>query len=178
VSKEVPLQKDIYNILIINKYNNFTIAEFRDELVSCSNTFTDKNLARKFIYRQVYRLLNKGLLIKIKNSGDQKARYIKSELFQSTSFRNKSLVSGKQLKLQTKDTPEASHSYAKLENEKNKLQENLAIKTCEEEVYTELLKNLPAQASHLKKFHLEARAASIFLTGRINALEKVLSILR
>ncbi|MEM5527341.1 hypothetical protein WN093_00800 [Gammaproteobacteria bacterium AS21] len=58
------------------------------------------------------------------------------------------------------------------------LQESLAIKTCEVEVYTELLKNLPAQASHLKKFHLEARTASIFLPGRINALEKVLSILR
>jgi hypothetical protein len=178
VSKVVPLQSDIYKILINNKYNNFTIAEFRDELVNCSSTFTDKNLARKFIYRQVYRLINKSLLIKIKNSGGQKARYIKTELFKETSFGNKTLVSDKQLKLPTKDILNTSHSIAKLEREKNMLEESLAITTCEVDVYTELLKNLPDQASHLKKFHLEAKTSSICLTGRINALEKVLSILR
>jgi hypothetical protein len=175
VSKVVPLQVDIYNILINNKYNNFTIAEFRDELVNCSNTFTDNNMARKFIYRQVYRLLNKELLIKIKNSGDKKARYIKSELFKETSFISKKLSqtlhAAKILKNQH------SPSISTLEKEKIKLQENLAVVNCEANVYSELITRLPEQALHLKKFQTEAKIYSINLMGKINALEKVLSVM-
>ncbi len=175
MSKVVPLQSDIYKILINNKYNNFTIAEFRDELVNCSSTFTDKNLARKFIYRQVYRLLNKGLLIKIKNSGDQKARYIKSELFQGTSFRNKKLHLIKQTTNTLKHP--LSPSATTLEKEKIKLQDNLAVTICESNVYSELLTQLPDQATHLRKFQSEAKSYSINLMGKINALKKVLSIM-
>jgi len=175
VSKVVPLQTDIYKILINNKYNNFTIAEFRDELVNCSNTFTDKNLARKFIYRQVYRLLNKRLLIKIKNSGDKKARYIKSELFQGTSFRNKELYFIKQTSNTLKHPLYPSATTLKME--KIKLQNNLAVTICEANVYSELLTRLPDQANHLRKFQSEAQSNTINLMGKINALEKVLTIL-
>jgi len=159
----------------MNKYNNFTIAELRDELVNCSNTFTDKNLARKFIYRQVYRLLNKGLLIKLKNSCDKKARYIKSELFQNTSFRNKNSHPIKQA-THTLKCP-LSPSVTTLEREKTKLQKSLAVTICEEKVYSELLTRLPDQAKHLRKFQSEAQSYTINLMGKIKALEKVLNLL-
>jgi hypothetical protein len=175
VQKAVPLQSDIYNILINNNYNNFTITEFRDELVNCSSTFTDKNMARKFIYRQVYKLLNKGLLIKIKNSGDKKARDIKSEIFQATSFKIKTLIKvPSSFSTKNKDPLSSSSS---LEEEKSKLQQQLAISISEADVYSELLIRLPAQKPHLKKFQSEANSISIGLMGRINALEKVLNVM-
>ena len=91
VPKAVSLNKNVYNILINNNLNDFTITEFRDKLLSCCTYYSDKNLARKFIYRQVYRLVNKGLLVKIKNSDDKKARYVKSQLFDCTKFIKKPL---------------------------------------------------------------------------------------
>jgi hypothetical protein len=164
--------------LINNKYNNFTITEFRDELVKCSDVFNDKNLARKFIYRQVYRLLHKGLLVKIVNSGNKQARYIKPELFQITSFinKNKKLNSTRNVTRATEEQT-SPPSFATLEKEKMQLEEKLAITISEVSVYSELLIRLPAQATHLRRFQFEAKSTSIYLTGRINALEKILNVL-
>ena len=177
MSQAVPLHEDIYNILINNKYNNFTIEEFRNELLNCSDVFNDKILARKFIYRQVYRLLHKGLLINIRNSDDKKARYIKSELFKITPFIYKHKKSNSTRQVTSTIKKRIPSSFAILEKEKFKLQEKLAITISEVDVYSELLMRLPAQASHLRKFQSEAKSTSIHLTGKINALEKILNVL-
>ena len=61
--------------------------------------------------------------------------------------------------------------------EKVKLQENLAVTICEADVYSELLTRLPDHAIHLRKFQSEAKSYTINLMGKINALEKVLSVM-
>lgn len=169
VPKIVLLNKNIYNILINNNLNDFTITQFRDKLLGCSTQYSDKNLARKFIYRQVYRLSNKGLLVKIKNSDDKKARYVKSQLFDCTKFIKKPLKI-----TNTSNQDSSLKSLNILELEKSVFIEELAVKSHETDVYKELLRRFPDHKASLTELQSEAELSTFALKGRITALEKFL----
>ncbi len=167
--KAVSLNKNVYNILINNNLNDFTITEFRDKLLSCCTYYSDKNLARKFIYRQVYRLVNKGLLVKIKNSDDKKARYVKSQLFDCTKFIKKPLKTTNFFSREKRLT-----NLDILVFEKNIFIEELAVKSHETEAYKELIRRFPDHKASLKELQGEAASSTFALKGRILALEKFL----
>jgi len=174
VSAALPLHSDIYNILINNKYNNFTITEFRNELVKCSDIFDDKDLARKFIYRQVNRLINRNLLIKIRESGDKKARFVKTELFSSTSFRKKVPRSDTNDLIFTKIESKTDSSLIILEEEKLELQENLDITLSEVNAYNDLIIRFPDRKRQLTILRSRAKKTLMHLTGKLNAVSNLL----
>jgi hypothetical protein len=175
MTKSVTLHDDMYNILINNKYNNFTIQEFRDELLKKSNFFNEKNLARKFIYRQVNRLVNRGLLVKIKESGDKKARFVKSELFCVTTFKNKGEQAIPNTDLITDTIASAKSSVAVLENEKTELQDKLDAALSEVDTYDMLIERFPEELLKITNLKYQAKKNSSSLIGKLNAVSNMLS---
>jgi len=143
--------------------------------VKKSDFFDEQNLARKFIYRQVNRLVNKGLLVKIQESGDKKARFIKSELFCSTTFKNKGEKAISNPTIFTDTVSSTDSSLVLLENEKTELQNRLDIALSEIDTYDELIIRFPEEVQRLTSFKFQSRKLSSSLIGRMNAVSNMLS---
>jgi len=179
VSKAVPLNNFVYNLLIEKNLNDFTIKEIRDALMISSSKFDDKHEAHRFIYRQVIYLVDKKLLIKQVTAGSKLATYAKSALFLATKFVAKSRKSKKQsaeVTVVSNLRTVAKYDFQdELSKEKHTHEADLAVILCEVEEYKDLIQRFPEQVDNLKELYLDARGRSAQLLGKINAITKVLS---
>ena len=105
----------------------------------------------------------------------RKARYIKSELFQGTSFKNKKLSSvGNKISQAENWQPNLS-CFDILEDEKTVLEESLVVIQSEASAYDEFIDRFPNQHLELTNLRLEAMNTIANLVGRINAVTNMLS---
>jgi len=83
MSQQVDMNIFLHSLLVIKKMNDFTVIEARDALLADHAEFTDSTETRKFIYRQLLRNINKGLLKRVdrKNGKKKYVLYSKTELF-------------------------------------------------------------------------------------------------
>jgi hypothetical protein len=79
--------------------------------------------------------------------------------------------------LTTNEAPCTNIPLNSLELEKSALQEHLDVTLSETKAYIELIHRFPDQSHHLNKFIIDAKHKSIEITGKINALGKVLETL-
>ncbi|WPC73950.1 phage tail tape measure protein [Vibrio porteresiae] len=166
------LNEYIYTLLIEKGLDGFTVPYLRDELLEITGEFKDVVEARKFLYRHLLQLEQKGLL-QTKGQGRKKT-YHKSELFKTTKFKPK------RRKSQKIEAVEKSHnktlSLDELVWERRKYEAELAIALAEIEEFQLLSERLPSQKSSLLRLSEETREKSVRYLAKINVLNQALKL--
>lgn len=98
VNKKIKMNSFIAEILEKDSFDNFTISKLKDEYVSLSRNLNPIE-SRKFVYKQILRLMKQGALMKEGDKNSRIAIYRKTNLFNKIIFikKNKLVVSDKAL---------------------------------------------------------------------------------
>ena len=164
----------LHTILQDESFNDFQVIELRDAYLAVSQCSESESQAYKFIYRQISRLVKKGLLKKSQNEGLKSITYQKTQLFSKTNF----IIS-------TSDK-RSYHALSQAENiSKDKIQHleqrlkqsevDLLTSIGESEEYMRLYNSFPEMKSHLESQYMLARENSSKLLGQIKAIKSVLT---
>lgn len=170
----------LYEALVIKALDNFTILELSDACSLTSPCVEKVNLppSYKLLYRQLDRLVRRGILSKSRFEGGS-VQYKKSKLFDSTNFViNKILITKK---------PEENVELTNINVDIKRvhIEERLLalvgrckvdLLTCigESEEYIRIYSEFPELKSQLEPKYLESRERSSKLLGKIKALDAVL----
>lgn len=179
--RKLRISQSFYDILINKAFDHFTILELREASFAHAirNTKTDRQQAYKATYRQVERLVGRGLLFK-STPDDGFIRYVKTEAFYETQFDILTVQSAKQSDI-TDKTGQACNGAtpqemaAQLRELARKYQVDLLTCIGESEEYMRLYSDFPELKSQLEPQYLEARERSSKLLGKIKALDTVLA---
>lgn len=176
-SKPITLIQPLYQILVEEQLDDFSVLELRDRFMALSEPQIDTATARRFVYRHILRLVNKQRLNKVVSEGGQKTRYQKSELFAKTSWNI----------IQDEHTINLSESDASCENKqvfpKTILQERL--EQCESDFLAclhefETYQGLSSEFPHLKEslhdVRRKTKVQSSKLVGEIRAIKMALTL--
>lgn len=176
MSKAVSLHKHFYNLLKIKKLNHFTVTEFRDALMDEPDASFCKVEARKFVYRRLLLLVNKGLMYKTDSKFSSETRYSTSELFSHTVFKTKKAPNPQGEGIPSNVQQNSNVSFL-LELKKEKIihETDLRFVTEEMEVFESLMTRFPEQKEYLEPFFYEARNRSSKLYSHVSALSKILN---
>jgi len=179
VSKAVVLNEHIYNLLIVKDLDQFTVTELRDALVKSTEQFEDENEARKFIYRQLSRLVDKGLLEKQAANSRKGTIYFKSEVFKQSQFIAKIRRLKRHKHRECIGQPEAhvptSNGFLDtIQKEKSELEALQEIALREMDKYQEVLNRFPDEANYVQTLFLQARDRAKNIQGDLEALTKLL----
>jgi len=181
MAKAIALHNDVYNLLIIENINNFTVSEIRDALMYKSEYFNDENETRRYIYRVICKLTKLKLLIKHANSAIKKIKYTKSEAFVTANFVIKPTekTSNEQTQPINDVVPERNDDFINnILKEKQNHEAELAITLSEVEEFKALIQRFPSKNKLFRSFYLETRERSAQLLGKVNALNKVINTLK
>lgn len=179
MSQQVNMNTFLYSLLVTNKLNDFTVSQARDALLKAHPEFTDKVESRKFIYRQLTRTIEKGLLHRADcfKSGTKKVIYSKTNEFFSSTIAP--LTRGTK---KTVTQQKESKKVIKTVNYKNELQKELNtyefdLKTILEEAkeYKRLSVRFPELRKKLNQHQSQAKEKSIQLLGKVHALQNLLT---
>ena len=168
----------LHSLLVIKGMNDFTVTEARDALLEEQNKFIDKTETRKFIYRQLYRNVGKGLLKRTEqlDDGSKKITYSKTEkLLNSIIFPIKRNSKSKKQPILKEQLVAHGESY-KRELKKDLVTYEIDLNTTLEEVkeYKRLLGRFPELKDELEHHRSAAKAKSIKLLGKVHALQNLL----
>ncbi|MFA0061778.1 hypothetical protein AB4370_18465 [Vibrio cyclitrophicus] len=83
-SKPVDLNYFLYQILIGDQLDNFSVLDLRDAFLKASRCPQDNNWARRFVYRHILRLERALLLERVSVKSSAKPLYRKTPLFAET----------------------------------------------------------------------------------------------
>ncbi|OEE36947.1 hypothetical protein A1QO_04585 [Vibrio genomosp. F10 str. ZF-129] len=176
-SKPITLIQPLYQILVEEQLDDFSVLELRDRFMALSESQIDKVTARRFVYRHILRLVNKQLLNKVAIDGCQKTTYQKTVRFSQTSWE----ITGDD------QTISLSGSDISCENKrafpKTILQERL--EQCESDFLAclhefETYQGLSSEFPHLKEslhdVRRKTKMQSSKLVGEIRAIKMALSL--
>lgn len=85
-NKSVDLDHSLYQILIENQLDNFSVLELRDTFMKFTNLGQDKHKVRRFVYRHILRLERLKLLEKVTEKSLTKPKYQKTSQFSKTKW--------------------------------------------------------------------------------------------
>ncbi len=159
--------------------NDFTVKEARDALLAEHTEFTDSTEARKFIYRQLLRNINKGLLKRKDHCHGEVKRvlYSKTELFFASTItpvkRENKIPSPAKTEI-TQPVQTESDLNALLENQLMAYEVDLNASLEEVKEYTRLSRRFPELKKKLQGHQRQAKNQSVQLLGKVHALQKVL----
>ncbi|WP_351019519.1 response regulator [Shewanella sp. AC91-MNA-CIBAN-0169] len=164
----------LHTIVQDESFNHFQVIELRDAYLAVSQCSESESQAYKFIYRQISRLVKKGLLKKSQNEGLKSITYQKTELFSKTNF------------IKSTSDERSYHPLSQAENiSKDKIQNleqrlkqsevDLLTSIGESEEYMRLYNSFPEMKSHLESQYMLARENSSKLLGQIKAIKSVLT---
>lgn len=172
MTNKAVLNEYIYTLLIEKGLDGFTVPCLRDELLKITGEFKDVVEARKFLYRNLLQLEQKGLL-QTKGQGRKKT-YHKSEMFKATEFKPKKRKSQK-IKPVTRSS-DKTLSLDELVLERRKYEAELAIALAEIEEFKLLSERLPSQKSSLLRLSEETREKSVRYLAKINVINQALKL--
>ena len=86
MQKEIKINNFLVEILKNENFNNFTVIQLRDKYLEISESVTCKDEARKYVYKQILRLVGLGLLLKKGKKNSQTTLYKKTDLFGAATF--------------------------------------------------------------------------------------------
>ncbi|MEJ6080178.1 response regulator [Vibrio sp. 1-Bac 57] len=166
------------NILQNEAFNKFTVVKLRDEYLRHSQETLCVNETRKYVYRQIVRLVKLDLLIKNGAKNSHKITYKKTVLFNEVTF----LSNSSQEVLDEKPSPISNEkklnesSIKMLEKTLKEYKVDMMSAIGESEEYIRLLDSVPEMKEQLReKYHL-ARDKSSKLLGKIKALQTIIAI--
>jgi hypothetical protein len=179
MNNKIDMNVFLHSLLVKEQMDNFTVSEAKDALLDHHAEFTDPVEARKFIYRQLTRNIEKGLIKRFDNPNEKikKVTYSKTDL-----FFNSTIVPIKRVK---KDKKELQRKPQKREvktiSYQTELQQELStyeidLNTLFEEAkeYKRLSSRYPELKAKLQLHQSQAKERSIKLLGKVHALQNLL----
>lgn len=179
--RKLKISQRLYEALVNKAMNHFTILELRDACFvhSISNVSTGRMKAYKTAYRQVERLVSKGILAKTKPN-DGSVRYGKTEAFYCTEFAIRKVPTGGSRNISDATVLGGNDGASQAMKEQlsalaRSYQVDLLTCIGESEEYIRLYSDFPALKAQLEPQYHEARERSSKLLGKIKALDTVLA---
>lgn len=177
--KKVKLDSLLACILKKESFDSFTVIELRNKYMDESKEDLCASETRKFIYKQILRLVNLGLLEKkgIKNSQD--STYKKTSLFNQVSLEINSqpLSTARTSQIQPSEVVVLESGTLKsLRKTLKEYQVDMMSSIGESEEYIRLFDTYPEMKDQLKSQYHLARERSSKLLGQIKAIETVISL--
>lgn len=173
MSSKLRINEIIYNVLIKNKLNNFTVTEMKLTILGMTNAFTSDIEARKFAYRQILALERKGLLKKVKHRNRTKATYKQTELLLNYNVISKPYKPS----ISVKDNRGLeSELLVSVTKKKSHYEAELAIVLSETEEVKSVMSSFPDESEVLQPLYLDLRQQSATLYGKVNALTKIIEM--
>lgn len=176
--KEIKMNNFLVEILKNETFDNFTVTQLRDRYLESSKSVSGTNEARKYVYKQILRLVGLGVLIKKGKKNSQTTLYKKTDSFEATSFLTKEHgdeVINESTSRIVKKSNESS-SFKQLECTLNEYKVDMMSAIGETEEYIKLLETFPQMKEPLRESYELARDNSSKLLGQIKALKKAISI--
>ena len=182
---EVKIKEPLCSIIKDKNFDGFTVTQFRNVFLKIlGNELTEKE-ARILVYKQIMRLLKRGLLSKSSTSkGARNATYSKTPLFHETTI----IPYGEYVN--TDSTRISQNQCVYFENEsvndnyvlnlKEQVKGNkvdLISSISESEEYLRLMKIFPQAKEYLYSNYLDASERSSQFIGKIRAAKKLLNYL-
>lgn len=161
------LNDSIYVLLVQKKLNKFSIGELKEAYMAEFKDDKTESKARKFIYRQVYKLVNSGYLIRIGNKYKKNNKYYQTELFKREFFNS---------------IPQVSHvklteigSKLRLINKLVEYKGRLAVSIAEIEAYQRRTNQDPHLIERLKPKLDSAKHKRSQCIEKVTAIENILN---
>ena len=170
----IKINAQLNTILQDENFDNFHVTQLRDAYLANSSVSQDLVQARKYIYRQILRLVKKGLLLKKGTKNSKRVVYQKSELFFKTNFIVQSTAEDKVIEPKAA-TVATSTAVLQLEKRLKESEVDLLTSIGESEEYMRLYQSFPEMKTHLESQYLQARENSSKLLGQIKAIKSVLA---
>ncbi|NRA85590.1 MAG: response regulator [Gammaproteobacteria bacterium] len=175
---EIKVNSLIVEILEDQSFNDFTISELKDEYINLSIDRPPVE-ARKFVYRQVLRLVKRGLLSKEDDKKFKRITYRKTELFSRVVLIKKNQINEQYYNLFS-DVIKNDSTSAKtsLEAKLHEYKVNMLSVKAESEEYIQLAKLFPDMKEQLKEKYNLARDQSSKFLGQIKAINTLIYLQR
>jgi hypothetical protein len=178
MSQKVNMNVFLHSLLVIKQMNEFSVIEAKDALLREHAEFTDSEEARKFIYRQLLRSVDKGLLKRtdLFDDGIKNVLYSKTEKF----FASKIVPMTRGSKKRTTTTkppvkkPVLVDYKAELKKELMTYEIDLNASIEEVNEYKRLSSRFPELKEKLQQHQLQTKNQSVQLLGKVHALQKLL----
>ncbi len=170
----IKINAQLNSILQDENFDNFSVTRLRDAYLAISSTTKEPIEARKYVYRQIHKLVKEGLLLKKGTKNSKRIVYQKSELFIETKFivQNTTATTANQITSVPSTTNDA---IRQLEERLKESEVDLLTSIGESEEYMRLYQSFPEMKAHLESQYLQAREKSSKLLGQIKAIKSVLS---
>jgi len=169
----------LHFLLVIKQMNRFTVTEAKDALLDERSEFNDDVETRKFVYRQLTRSVEKGLLERAENldGGVKKTLYSKTDLFFAAKV--EPLIRSRKIKKYKQqhsvDKAVNAIDYQKeLKKELKAYEIDLSTVFEEAKEYKRLSERFPNLQKKLEQHHSSAKDKSIKLLGKIHAIQNLL----
>jgi hypothetical protein len=174
MTKKIDLDSDLLSILLTENFNNFSVLELRSAYLAIVNNPTlGKVDARKFVYRHILRLENKGLLDRKYSDKKDRTFYSKSKHFSPDKFH----ISKNIQKSSTPKVKEDENEGIKkdLVSKLNQYRLELLTSIGETDEYKSLSNQFPQLTKILQERYNQARDNGSKILGRIKALESLIN---
>ncbi|TGA73270.1 hypothetical protein VFES401_00730 [Aliivibrio fischeri] len=176
LSKPITLINPLYQILIEEQLDDFSVLELRDRFIAISEYQLDKGKARRLVYRNILRLVKKQLLKKVSKKDSSKAVYQKTALFTEKIWKAINETNN------TEQCESLSHTNRFIFPQ-NELKERL--EQCESdflaclhelETYQELTSEYPLLKDSLYDIKRQTKVQTSKLIGEIRAIKMALTL--
>lgn len=170
MTKAIKLNEDIYHLLVEKNFNHFTITALRNTLQALNDTYKNPDEARRFVYRQVMRLVDKDLLVRDENPSPKRTQYSKTPLFKTsifTSVTNDSIASLSQSQVIDKSFNNELHDAIKT----HELEMTVLVSELEE--YKRLIEANPNCYDSIAVFLDKGQARLLSIKGKLAALNNI-----
>ncbi|PTP83177.1 hypothetical protein [Vibrio splendidus] len=174
-SKPITLIQPLYQVLVEEQLDDFSVLELRDRFMILSDPKIDKATARRFVYRHILRLVKKRLLNKVFVDGCQKATYQKTVLFSKTSWE----ITGGDKTISPNETScESELAFPKIALQERLEQCESDFLAClhEFETYQDLSSEFPHLKESLYDVRHKTKVQSSKLVGEIRAIKMALTL--
>ncbi len=173
--KKIKIDSLLLMLIKENLSNGFTTISIRDEYLKRSINPTCSKETRRYIYRQILKLIHLGVLIKDGDRYSQKAIYMPSRTFDKAKFSSiKSF--GETRFVKPKIVKNQKPSLYQLENILKEYKVNMLSAVGESEEYIRLLDQFPEMTPVLKEKHQVASNKSYNFLGKITAIQEIILI--
>ncbi len=169
----------LHSLLVIKQMNAFTVSEAKDALLREHAEFTDDKQTRMFIYRQLSRNIEKGLITRADrfDDGVKQVIYSKTEKFLASKIIPiKRTSKPKKVTIRKKAVKAVKMVNYKTELKNELIAYEIDLNTTLEEAkeYKRLSARFPELQAKLQQHQLQAKSKSIKLLGKVHALQKLL----
>lgn len=169
------INEKMYALLIGHGMDEFTVLELRDAYLNHNRNEACKIEARKFVYRQITRLQQKGLLLKQEGNKARNATYIKTELFNKSTIVLPSQNGEQNTPHEAPKGADVGAVVVFLQAELQQYQVDLSSSIAESEEYQRLHEKLPELKPQLEIYFMQARERCSRLLGQVTAIETILT---